>query len=338
MTTPDQEPGTARTKAGLGKSMDERQDVSVMSTGRSKAGTEQLGDSGDRGSPARVCGGLLCMRCGYDLSGLVSDGNCPECGTPIAESMRGNLLVDRSPEYVRTLKRGISLVLNGILLYFVVMIMTIVGTVGFAFLSSASGSGSPSFLSSGSFTLISTAIDFAISALILFGYWLFTAHDPGDPVRDGSPTARAVLRVTVVVQAPCDGASLLLMGLVSAVSGTSALGGATPATAGPANGFAIAMLGISSLLGLVSVAAFVTIFFSAMLYVKNLAHRLPDDLVRRQAKSRIIACPIWSTVGILLLFLGPLIALILYWNLLHRVRLNLRRIVREQEYRAAGLQ
>jgi Zn finger protein HypA/HybF involved in hydrogenase expression len=30
---------------------------------------------------------LLCTACGYDLRGLVLDGRCPECGTPVSESL-----------------------------------------------------------------------------------------------------------------------------------------------------------------------------------------------------------------------------------------------------------
>lgn len=33
---------------------------------------------------------LLCERCGYALAGLEHDGACPECGTPIAESLPSN--------------------------------------------------------------------------------------------------------------------------------------------------------------------------------------------------------------------------------------------------------
>jgi uncharacterized Tic20 family protein len=29
-----------------------------------------------------------CNRCGYDLSGSVVGGGCPECGTPVSESLR----------------------------------------------------------------------------------------------------------------------------------------------------------------------------------------------------------------------------------------------------------
>src|SRR5437762_3263188 len=32
---------------------------------------------------------LLCEGCGYTLNGLPDDSNCPECGKPIIESLRG---------------------------------------------------------------------------------------------------------------------------------------------------------------------------------------------------------------------------------------------------------
>jgi hypothetical protein len=33
---------------------------------------------------------LLCEKCGYDLTGLPESGNCPECGTPVADSLGEN--------------------------------------------------------------------------------------------------------------------------------------------------------------------------------------------------------------------------------------------------------
>lgn len=33
---------------------------------------------------------LLCEQCGYRINGLPDDGNCPECGTPVAESTTGS--------------------------------------------------------------------------------------------------------------------------------------------------------------------------------------------------------------------------------------------------------
>jgi len=31
---------------------------------------------------------IACVRCGYDLSGSAVGGSCPECGTPVAQSIR----------------------------------------------------------------------------------------------------------------------------------------------------------------------------------------------------------------------------------------------------------
>jgi hypothetical protein len=51
---------------------------------------------------------LLCEACGYTLNGLPRDGNCPECGTPISQSIgdhREPAAVERSPSlqtFVRT--------------------------------------------------------------------------------------------------------------------------------------------------------------------------------------------------------------------------------------------
>lgn len=36
--------------------------------------------------------GVTCIHCGYDLRGLHSDGRCPECGEPIEDSCRSDLL------------------------------------------------------------------------------------------------------------------------------------------------------------------------------------------------------------------------------------------------------
>ncbi len=57
-----------------------------------------------------------CRRCGYNLRGLMPTSLCPECGTPIAQSLVGNLLKHADPDWLERLRFGTSLKLWNILL------------------------------------------------------------------------------------------------------------------------------------------------------------------------------------------------------------------------------
>ncbi len=52
---------------------------------------------------------LKCARCGYNLRGLTLDKLCPECATPIARSIHGNLLQYADPDWVEKLRFGTAL-------------------------------------------------------------------------------------------------------------------------------------------------------------------------------------------------------------------------------------
>ena len=66
-----------------------------------------------------------------------------------------------------------------------------------------------------------------------------------------------------------------------------------------------------------------------MLYLRWLAPRLPDDEVDAKARRLMWLGPLLVTVGALIV-VGPLIAMVLYWNLLDRVRRNLKQIMHRQ--------
>lgn len=59
---------------------------------------------------------MCCARCGYNLRGLTYDGRCPECGTPTARSVHGNLLRYADPGWLGRIRFGIVLKLWNLLI------------------------------------------------------------------------------------------------------------------------------------------------------------------------------------------------------------------------------
>src|SRR5947209_5364931 len=69
--------------------------------------------------PLVVAQDMPCRKCGYNLRGLSTDGQCPECSTPVRLSVSGDLLRYSEPQYVEGLAQGAKLLLWGILIAFV---------------------------------------------------------------------------------------------------------------------------------------------------------------------------------------------------------------------------
>lgn len=59
---------------------------------------------------------LLCVHCRYNLRGLTSDGDCPECGHPLADSLRGDRLCFADRRWLRRMAWGARLTFFGVLL------------------------------------------------------------------------------------------------------------------------------------------------------------------------------------------------------------------------------
>lgn len=57
-----------------------------------------------------------CARCGYNLRGLTTDRSCPECNTPILQSIQGNLLCFADPDWLEKLRLGMTVKLWNIVL------------------------------------------------------------------------------------------------------------------------------------------------------------------------------------------------------------------------------
>lgn len=64
---------------------------------------------------------LPCHTCGYILKGQRLDGHCSECGSPVAESLRGDRLIFHRPAYLNRLRIGAFLVCLGTVLTIVLI-------------------------------------------------------------------------------------------------------------------------------------------------------------------------------------------------------------------------
>ena len=54
---------------------------------------------------------LACVHCGYNLRGLTKKHRCPECGTPAGFSVQGDLLLYAPVPWLKTVSRGMALML-----------------------------------------------------------------------------------------------------------------------------------------------------------------------------------------------------------------------------------
>lgn len=254
----------------------------------------------DEPPPAAVRNDVFCRRCGYDLRGLAESGLCPECATPVATSLRGNLLRYSDERYLATLHRGVVLILVAVA---VQLVLSILGLAP-RFLRLMPGASVPAVV------LIGPYGSTAVSLLLLLGWWMFSATDPAFVGSDRGTTARLVVRVAVIAEA----ALTALDGLHDT--------GAWAAGNQSMQHLAMAAKGATFL-------AFAVRFFASMLYLRWLAPRLPNPHVGARAGKLMWLGPLLYTVG-WFVCVGPLVAIVLYWNMLDWVRKDIRRIREEQ--------
>ena len=62
---------------------------------------------------------VACLRCGQTLRGLPLRGFCPECATPVAASVQGDLLRHTPPEWIGKIANGANWYLAALVIGFV---------------------------------------------------------------------------------------------------------------------------------------------------------------------------------------------------------------------------
>ena len=253
--------------------------------------------------PALAPDAAVCLQCGYALRGLDTTRNCPECGSPIRRSLMGNLLEFSAPEYVRSLHRGVIMILVAMILRVLVGLMTIV--VMFAVIAAMQSSRANFSALHEQFQLWVAIAALPVTGLMLIGWWLFSMPDPAIVGAEKGQTPRMIIRVTVAVSA--------------AMAVLQLFEGATVTLSGNMLAFAAALL--SGVAGTVQ-------FFASVLYVRWLAPRLPDKALHEQTKTYLWLLPVIYVLGMICLGLGPLIAGVMYLLMLNTVRVRLQAILK----------
>ena len=252
---------------------------------------------------------VYCVRCGYNLRGLESDGRCPECGTQIERSLRGNMLIYSDTEYIDALSVGALFImlaniaaLCAVLLEIVTAILLGIRTAGAASVLQAVES-------------VFLLISIGLTTLGIIGYWYFSRPDPMFIGRDDGNMARKVLRVSVLVA----GGLWMLNALVTLFPSLDSLIDSN-----------VYLSATRVALFIAWIAAISTQFFSMMLYIHWLAPRIPSRAMMQRCKLYLWLLPVIFVLGLPCVFLGPLVATILYIVLLYQLRTMFQAIRAEQ--------
>lgn len=133
-----------------------------------------------------------CVQCGYNLRMLAADSRCPECGTAVGRSLRGDRLMYSSPDWVEKLARGIA-----------VMVAMIAIQIVLSF-------GVPCLARTWQlFPLILGPSLFLLQIGSAWGAWLLTTPEPTRTGTAADWDVRRVVRVSAVAGLGCSILSFL---------------------------------------------------------------------------------------------------------------------------------
>jgi hypothetical protein len=212
---------------------------------------------------------IACRSCGYALRGLPLNGACPECGTPVAKSIYGDLLRFCDPRWIERLARGAQVLVAALVTAVGGAILMVVVMAALAAMLTGSTGAAP-----GPWVFLAPVIVYGliVGALQVLGCWLLTSRDPGSDESGKPINARVVARWCIVASAAL---SMLSLPLQQQVSGPVAAVANTPAL------LLALSLALTMAQGLANLAGYVAL----MLHARALALRIPDDRLAGQART-----------------------------------------------------
>jgi hypothetical protein len=241
-----------------------------------------------------------CLSCGYNLQGLPVEGGCPECGSPVLQSLRGNLLRFASVHHLKILTWGATLAFWGSLAALTLSLLS--GFGGFSMRVARAGSLDVFGALVGSFSTLATLT-------MLAGWWLLSEPDPGVPGSAAVRRTRGLLRIGLVLSAAVTIGEIVLqlngysIGLFMFMSGKSS--------------------GIEVAAWFVQKAAIGLRYFPAMVYAQQLAARIPDRKLYNDAGRLLWLGPVLAIVAVCIGWIVSWIfVLVMVWDARRLLRLT----------------
>jgi hypothetical protein len=260
-----------------------------------------------------------CLICGYNIKGIQTEDNCPECGTPIARSLRGFLLRYSAPEYLQTLRRGITIVEVSILLQILFTVGTVVVTI--VVRTSLAGGAPPAKGAPPGGSGLGLAWEqtqqiagMLIQWLGLWGWWMFTSEDPGLTTQDPAHKARRFLRLFLTISAVLAMGGAIMVFIPQMRSQIMGAAGGLPSIPG---------LSILLIVGILGLIAQLVGFIATMNYMAYLSRRVPDAAIEQKVKRYRWLFPVLYVFGC---GIGGIIAFVMYIILLEEWRKRLKNL------------
>ncbi|MEO0474567.1 MAG: hypothetical protein AAF085_01170 [Planctomycetota bacterium] len=195
---------------------------------------------------------LHCVRCDYNLRGTLGSGRCPECGEPVASTLRPDLLHMSRPDWLDRLRKGMNWLVTAIVMNIAMIPIGMV--IGFA--SVASNPMAPGNALPMTAMIILGGLGFVVSITYGVGVWFVTT--PESDVFDDK-TSRSIARW------------LILPAMLISVVADLFTSGSNPST-----------LFVGSVIDFISSVMLLVGLQAGLWYLRLLANRIPEPSLAKQ--------------------------------------------------------
>lgn len=165
--------------------------------------------------------------------------------------------------------------------------------------------------------------------MTIYGWWLLSTPDPGQLFTNKGNKPRRLLRGATIIMGVCIYLHSVLTFMHTQSLFSLILAKAETFSAGPLQPdemLEIVLALISGFAWVVEWIAWIVIFFVSLNYLRWLASRIPSARMYKSAERFRWLGPLIYVVGSLCLQLGPLVAMVLYYNLFNTLRIVLKKI------------